>query len=167
MLDMPSSDDRPKVPERAGSRRGLREARGAGGSRDCRDDRSRVPACPPHRPRTPCSRRCLHSSQGTRHRLRREGAVMFGGIDQLRAGRHRDAGRAIRAGLGTMLLLMLSLGPWGAVPVSADPSSPLQVTKTANPNPVTSGGLLVYTISIKNTRGAKDDTVVITDQRTD
>src|SRR6185369_16309858 len=88
----------------------------------------------------------------------------FGGIDQLRAGRHRDAGRAIRAGLGTMLLLMLALGPVGAVPVSADPSSPLQVTKTANPNPVTSGGLLVYTIAIKNTGGAKVDSVVMTDQ---
>src|SRR6186997_1178010 len=49
-------------------------------------------------------------------------------------------------------------------PVTADPVSPLTVTKTANPSPVTSGGQLTYTISIKNTGGAKVDTVVMTDQ---
>ena len=49
-------------------------------------------------------------------------------------------------------------------PVLADPASPLQVTKTANPSPVTSGGQLTYTISMKNTGGAKVDTVVMTDQ---
>src|SRR4029079_638717 len=48
--------------------------------------------------------------------------------------------------------------------VLADPASPLTVTKTANPSPVTSGGQLTYTISIKNTGGAKVDTVVMTDQ---
>jgi uncharacterized repeat protein (TIGR01451 family) len=65
--------------------------------------------------------------------------------------------------LGSAILLTSLLGT--VVPtVSADPASPLTVTKTANPNPATSGGLLTYTISIKNTSGAKVDTVVLTDQ---
>jgi uncharacterized repeat protein (TIGR01451 family)/fimbrial isopeptide formation D2 family protein len=76
-------------------------------------------------------------------------------------GRTSIGGR-LGAALGSALLIALS----GAFPlaVSADPASPLAVTKTANPSPVTSGGQLTYTISITNTGGAKVDSVVMTDQ---
>jgi uncharacterized repeat protein (TIGR01451 family) len=66
--------------------------------------------------------------------------------------------------LGTIALLSGILPTALVAQVSADPASPLLVTKTANPSPVTSGGQLTYTISMKNTGGAKVDTVVMTDQ---
>jgi uncharacterized repeat protein (TIGR01451 family) len=75
-----------------------------------------------------------------------------------------SARRTARVLLGTIALLSGLLPVALVAPVSADPASPLLVTKTANPSPVTSGGQLTYTISIKNTGGAKVDTVVMTDQ---
>jgi len=89
---------------------------------------------------------------------------MTGGISGRASARHRGAFRFGRALLGTMLLLGLALQPGIVGTVLADPASPLQVTKTANPSPVTSGGQLTYTIAIKNTGGAKVDSVVVTDQ---
>jgi uncharacterized repeat protein (TIGR01451 family) len=88
---------------------------------------------------------------------------MSGGISGLQSA-HRGFARAARGMLGTMLLLAMALQPGAVSPVLADPASPLQVTKTANPSPVTSGALLTYTISIKNTSGAKVDSIVMTDQ---
>jgi uncharacterized repeat protein (TIGR01451 family) len=66
--------------------------------------------------------------------------------------------------VGIGALLLSTLQPALVGPASADPVSPLAVTKTANPSPVTSGGQLTYTIAIRNTGGAKVDTVVMTDQ---
>lgn len=74
------------------------------------------------------------------------------------------ARRRARVLLGAVVLLLSTLQPALVGPASADPASPLAVTKTANPSPVTSGGQLTYTISMKNTGGAKVDTVVLTDQ---
>ena len=68
----------------------------------------------------------------------------------------------LAAALGSALIVASLVAT--VSPVLADPVSPLLVTKTANPSPVTSGGQLTYTISIKNTGGAKVDTVVMTDQ---
>jgi len=62
------------------------------------------------------------------------------------------------------MLISALLQPGFVSTVSADPLSPLLVTKTANPSPVASGGQLTYTIAIKNTGGAKVDSVVMTDQ---
>jgi len=89
---------------------------------------------------------------------------MSGGIDGRVSGQQRGARRAARTVLGTFVLIFSTLYPGVVATVSADPVSPLLVTKTANPSPVTSGGQLTYTISIKNTGGAKVDTVVMTDQ---
>ena len=86
--------------------------------------------------------------------------VRFGGLRSA----HRGFARAMRGVFGTVLLLTMALQPGAVSPVLADPASPLLVTKTANPSPVTSGALLTYTISIKNTSGAKVDSVVMTDQ---
>lgn len=77
--------------------------------------------------------------------------------------RSRTRSRA-RVVLGTVVLLLSTLQPALVAPALADPASPLAVTKTANPSPVTSGGQLTYTIAIKNTGGAKVDSVVMTDQ---
>ena len=52
----------------------------------------------------------------------------------------------------------------GAVPASADPASPLAVTKTANPSPVASGAEITYTITVTNTGGSRVDNVVMSDQ---
>jgi uncharacterized repeat protein (TIGR01451 family) len=47
---------------------------------------------------------------------------------------------------------------------SADPASPLSVTKSASASSVPSGSQLTYTISVKNTGGSAIGTVVLTDQ---
>ena len=70
-----------------------------------------------------------------------------------RGARRRSSGGA-RALLGIIAIIVSILQPGFAVTASADPVSPLAVTKTANPSPVTSGGQLTYTITIKNTGGA-------------
>ena len=88
---------------------------------------------------------------------------MFGGIDTRTPGRRRGATHMTRAVLASVMLIAALLQPGLVATVSADPVSPLLVTKTANPSPVTSGGQLTYTISMKNTGGAKVDTVVMTD----
>jgi large repetitive protein len=80
------------------------------------------------------------------------------------AGRRSSARHRARVLLGAGALLLSTLQPAFVAPASADPTSPLAVTKTANPSPVTSGGQLTYTITMKNTGGAKVDTVVMTDQ---
>ncbi|MCA1683903.1 MAG: DUF11 domain-containing protein, partial [Actinobacteria bacterium] len=56
------------------------------------------------------------------------------------------------------------VGLVGTLPASADPSSPLTVTKTATPSPVTSGSEITYTIRVTNTGGARVDNVVMSDQ---
>ena len=89
---------------------------------------------------------------------------MFGGIDTRTLGRRRGASHVTRAVLGSVMLISALLQPGFVSTVSADPLSPLLVTKTANPSPVASGGQLTYTIAIKNTGGAKVDSVVMTDQ---
>lgn len=71
--------------------------------------------------------------------------------------------RRFGAAIGSAILVTSMIGVFAPL-VVADPASPLTVTKTANPSPVTSGGQLTYTIAIKNTGGAKVDTVVMTDQ---
>ena len=67
-------------------------------------------------------------------------------------------------GLAVLLLGALLLEASFAPAASADPSSPLVVTKTANPNPVASGDQLTYTIGIENSGGAAVTNVVMTDQ---
>lgn len=74
-----------------------------------------------------------------------------------------DVRTAVTA-LAVVALVFLSMGPAGPAPVSADPSSPLALTKTASANPVASGALLTYTIRMENLGGSKLDNVVMTDQ---
>src|SRR5262245_6567196 len=58
-------------------------------------------------------------------------------------------------------LIVLSLAP-AAVPVYA--AGPLTITNVDSPDPVASGGQLLYTITITNTGGAKVSNAVLTDQ---
>ena len=48
--------------------------------------------------------------------------------------------------------------------VAADPGSPVALTNVDSPDPVTSGAEITYTITARNTGGAKVDNVVLTDQ---
>jgi uncharacterized repeat protein (TIGR01451 family) len=77
---------------------------------------------------------------------------------------HRTRTSSWQSVLGIIAVVVSVLQPGFATSAMADPASPLTVTKTANPSPVTSGGQLTYTIAIKNTGGAKVDSVVMTDQ---
>lgn len=76
----------------------------------------------------------------------------------------RVGSSGLRSALAALVLMFGALQPAAIAPVLADPASPLSVTKTATPNPVASGDQLTYTISVKNTGGAKLDNVVMTDQ---
>ncbi|MBA4180760.1 MAG: hypothetical protein C0506_09250 [Anaerolinea sp.] len=66
--------------------------------------------------------------------------------------------------LASLALILITLQPGIATRALADPASPIAVTKTANPSPVVSGGLLTYTITMVNTGGAKLTNLVMTDQ---
>ncbi len=69
--------------------------------------------------------------------------------------------RWVTAAVGAVLLVLA--GPLAA-PVSADPVSPLVVSNTASPSPVTSGTEITYTIVATNSGGAKVSNLVMSDQ---
>ena len=66
--------------------------------------------------------------------------------------------RWVTAAVGAVLLVLA--GPLAA-PVSADPVSPLVVSNTASPSPVTSGTEITYTIVATNSGGAKVSNLVM------
>jgi uncharacterized repeat protein (TIGR01451 family) len=68
-----------------------------------------------------------------------------------------------RAGVALMTaMLLLQLAPGALLPVLA--ASPLTITNVDSPDPVTSGGQLLYTITVTNTGGAKVTNAILTDQ---
>ena len=71
---------------------------------------------------------------------------------------------ALRALIGTLVIVATVLQPGLASVVLADPISPVSVVKTASSNPVASGAELTYTITVTNLGSSKVDNVVMTDQ---
>jgi uncharacterized repeat protein (TIGR01451 family) len=69
-----------------------------------------------------------------------------------------------RWGLIGLLGLLVLIGTRGSGSATADPASPLTVTMTASPNPVSSGQEITYTITTVNTGGARVDNVGLSDQ---
>ncbi|HLA82014.1 MAG TPA: CARDB domain-containing protein, partial [Thermoleophilia bacterium] len=80
--------------------------------------------------------------------------------------RRRGAIRQTSRVAGTLMAVavLLALGVAAIRLVSADPSSPFSITKTDSADPVESGAVLTYTITVVNTASAKVDNVIMTDQ---
>jgi uncharacterized repeat protein (TIGR01451 family) len=70
----------------------------------------------------------------------------------------------LRFGVIAILAISLTMAFGGPQLALADPLSPLAVSKTANPSPVSSGAQVTYTITMVNTGGSKINSVVMTDQ---
>src|SRR3990170_6979538 len=68
------------------------------------------------------------------------------------------------AGTLMAVAVLVALGVAAIRLVSADPSSPFSITKTDSADPVESGAVLTYTITVVNTASPKVNNVIMTDQ---
>lgn len=71
--------------------------------------------------------------------------------------------RVLKRAAAAFLSTMLGLGSLIVFAGPAFASNPLTISKTSNPNPVSSGDQLTYTILVTNTGGARVTEVVLTD----